>query len=84
MKRNHIHFATGFLGEETVISGMRMHCTVFIYVDLEKALENGIKFWKSENGVVLTEGENEKGYLSKEYFKKVVTNKGEILWPSHS
>lgn len=83
MKRNHIHFATGLLGEEKVISGMRFNCTVLIYVDLEKALEDGVKFWKSENGVVLTEGEKGEGSLSKEYFKKVVTNKGEILWPLH-
>jgi len=81
MKRNHIHFATGMIGEKGVISGMRFTCTVLIYVDLEKALRDGIKFFKSENGVVLTEGERGEGYLSKEYFKKVVTNKGEVLWP---
>jgi len=53
-------------------------------VDLEKALGDEIKFFKSENGVVLTEGENGEGFLSKEYFKKVVTNKGEVLWPLHT
>ena len=83
MKRNHIHFATGMIGEKGVISGMRFTCSVLIFVDLEKALADGIKFFKSENGVVLTEGENGEGFLSKEYFKKVVTNKGEVLWPLH-
>ena len=81
MARNHIHFATGLLGEEGVISGMRYSCNVLVYIDLEKALANGIKFFKSENGVVLTEGLNNEGYLPKEYFSKVVTKKGEVLWP---
>jgi 2'-phosphotransferase len=83
MKRNHIHFATGLLGEEGVISGMRHSCTVLIYLDLEKALKDGIKFFKSENGVILSEGLNNEGYIPKEYFKKVVTRKGEQLWPKN-
>jgi 2'-phosphotransferase len=84
MNRNHIHFATGLLGEEGVISGMRHNCAVLIYIDLEKALGAGVKFFKSENGVVLTEGLNDEGYLPKEYFSKVVTTKGEVLWPPKS
>ena len=81
MNRNHIHFATGLLGEEGVISGMRHSCTVLIYIDLVKALSDGILFFKSDNGVVLTEGVNSEGYLPKMYFSNVVTNKGEVLWP---
>ena len=81
MKRNHIHFAPGLMGEEGVISGMRYSCTHLIYLNLEKALNDGIKFFKSENGVVLTEGVNGEGYLPKEYFSKVVTKNGEVLWP---
>ena len=80
MKRNHIHFATGLLGEEGVISGMRFSATVLIYIDLEKALKDGILFYKSENGVVLTEGLNNEGYLPREYFLKVVTRRGDVLW----
>jgi len=79
MNRNHIHFATGLLGEDGVISGMRHSCTVLIYLDMTKALEAGVKFFKSENGVVLTEGIE--GHLPKEYFSKVVSTKGEVLWP---
>jgi 2'-phosphotransferase len=81
MNRNHIHFATGLLGEDGVISGMRYSCTHLVYVDLEKALEDGIKFFKSENGVILTDGVKGEGHLPKEYFSKVVTTKGEVLWP---
>jgi 2'-phosphotransferase len=81
MNRNHIHFATGLLGEDGVISGMRYSCTVLIYLDLEKALKDGVTFFKSDNGVVLTEGVNGEGHIPTDYFIKVVTTKGEILWP---
>jgi 2'-phosphotransferase len=81
MNRNHIHFATGLIGEDGVISGMRYSCTVLIYLDLDKALKDGITFFKSENGVVLTEGVNGEGTLPKKYFKKVVSKKGDVLWP---
>ena len=39
MNRNHIHFASGLLGENGVISGMRSSCEICIYIDLEKALK---------------------------------------------
>jgi len=43
-----------------------------IYIDLEKALEDGVKFFKSENAIVLTDGVNGEGYLPNDYFKNVV------------
>ncbi|KAI9367124.1 KptA family-domain-containing protein, partial [Aspergillus egyptiacus] len=39
-----------------VISGMRRDAQVLIYVDIRKALERGCPFWRSENGVILSEG----------------------------
>ncbi|KAF6842451.1 tRNA 2-phosphotransferase 1 [Colletotrichum musicola] len=62
MGRNHVHFATGLPGDErSVVSGMRRDAEVLVYVDLERALreEEGMKWWISENGVVLTEGDGE-------------------------
>ena len=72
MGRNHVHFATapsltsvlsrlkhGSLSrdvDEPVISGMRQNAQVLIYVDLRKALEARCPFWRSENGVILSEG----------------------------
>lgn len=67
MGRNQVHFATGPAVEDVlagnavaapgqVISGMRRDAQVLIYVDLEKALSAGCPFWRSENGVVLSEG----------------------------
>lgn len=37
---------------------MRKTCDVFIEVDFELAMKNGIKFFMSENKVVLTRGIN--------------------------
>ncbi|KAJ5137627.1 hypothetical protein N7476_008307 [Penicillium atrosanguineum] len=72
MGRNHVHFATGPSLESVlaaqkegmqkndsknkVISGMRKDAQVLIYIDLKKALAAGCPFWRSENGVILSEG----------------------------
>jgi 2'-phosphotransferase len=66
MGRQHIHFATG----RNVISGMRRDVQVLIYVDMAKCLADGIQFFRSANGVILTAGIN--GVLSPVYFQKVV------------
>ncbi|KAF9266733.1 hypothetical protein L218DRAFT_955842 [Marasmius fiardii PR-910] len=68
MKRNHIHLAQGLTGQ--AISGMRKSATIFIYINVPLALSEGVKFFLSDNGVVLTEG-NGKGFLSTRYFEKV-------------
>ncbi|KAL4808912.1 KptA family-domain-containing protein [Aspergillus unguis] len=39
-----------------VISGMRGDAQVLVYIDLRKALAGGCPFWRSENGVILSEG----------------------------
>ncbi|KAF9636680.1 putative trna 2 -phosphotransferase 1 protein [Lasiodiplodia theobromae] len=64
-----------------VISGMRNTSRVLIYVDLRKALAAGVPFWRSANGVVLTEGDKEKGgVLGLEFFERVEDRKaGRVL-----
>ncbi|CAE7014378.1 hypothetical protein CFE70_002511 [Pyrenophora teres f. teres 0-1] len=90
MGRNHIHFASGLPAgfkaldsssvstEEKeaapVISGMRKNSSVLIYVDIDAAMAAGINFFVSENGVILTEGD-EKGLLSYTFFKLVENRK---------
>ncbi|KAH9023221.1 hypothetical protein EDB85DRAFT_2151288 [Lactarius pseudohatsudake] len=84
MGRNHIHLAQGIPGDG-VISGMRNSAQVLIYVDVEKALDAGITFSLSENGVVLTEGD-ERGFLSPEYFLRVEDRQSGPIpgWPLSS
>ena len=46
------------LGKNKVISGMRSDAQILIYVDIRRALaeEKDMKWWRSENGVILTDG----------------------------
>jgi len=57
---------------------MRTSSQVLIYINVAKAMEDGIKFYLSANGVILTEG-NEEGFLLKEYFEKVERPNGSAL-----
>lgn len=56
-----------------VISGMRRDAELLIYLDVRRSLEDGaLTWWRSENGVVLTEGVGEEGLVPAKYFKEVV------------
>ena len=44
------------LVENKVRSGMRSDAQILIYIDIRRSLEAGMKWWRSENGVLLTEG----------------------------
>lgn len=57
---------------------MRNSAQVLIYIDLERALEAGIKFYLSENGVVLSEG-NAAGVIPPAYFAKVIDKHGQSI-----
>ncbi|KAK5125332.1 hypothetical protein LTR85_000441 [Meristemomyces frigidus] len=59
-----------------VISGMRKSSTVLMFLDLPKAIEAGLKFWLSDNGVILSEG-NAEGVVPLEVFKRVEDRTGE-------
>ena len=74
MKRNHVHFATSIPAEGKAISGMRKSCQVYIYVDGKKCADDGIVFYRSANGVILTAGED--GVLPSKYFLKVTDSCG--------
>jgi 2'-phosphotransferase len=77
MKRNHIHCASGLLGENGVISGMRRTCQVYIYMDGAKCARDGIVFFRSDNGVILTEGVD--GELPVTYVSHVTDDSGQVL-----
>lgn len=90
MTRNHVHFASGLPAgfeilegssdttseaqKEPVISGMRNTSAVLVFIDIKKALEGGLKFWKSANGVILSEGD-ESGLVPLAYFARVEERK---------
>lgn len=85
MGRNHVHCSTGLPedGAAGVVSGMRGDAELLVYVDVQKSLEEGaMSWWKSENGVVLTEGIGEEGLVPVKYFKEVVGRKEDVgvLW----
>ena len=72
--------------EDGVISGMRHDCAIVIWVDLKRSLEGGVKWWRSENGVILTEGLGEPKMLAFEWFQWVETRgqgkPGKVLYGS--
>ena len=90
MKRNHVHFASGLpagfksimedgeaaMDAPPVVSGMRKSSTVLVFLDVAKAMEAGIKFWRSDNGVILSEG-NADGLMPMEFFKRVEDRTGD-------
>jgi len=57
---------------------MRNSSEIFIFIDITKALEAGIPFHMSDNGVILTEGD-QNGVLLPEYFLRVEDAKGNLL-----
>lgn len=78
MSRQHIHFAISEPSDKNVISGARSSSTIFIYVNMEKAMNDGIVFYMSENGVVLSEGID--GVIDKKYFSKVIDKNGKACY----
>lgn len=74
MKRLHVHFSCGLPMDGEVISGMRRDVNVLIFLDVRKALEEGMKLYISDNKVILTEGFD--GIVPVKYFEKIEA------WPS--
>ncbi|CAK5267396.1 unnamed protein product [Mycena citricolor] len=81
MTRQHIHLAQGLTG--TVISGMRSSSEIVIFIDVERALDAGIAFFVSSNGVLLSPG-NEAGYIAPRLFsdvRRAKSNGAVPRWP---
>lgn len=85
MTRTHVHFASGLpagFDKENkdgnvapVISGMRNSSSILVYLDIKKAIDAEIKFWVSENGVILSEGDDN-GIIGLQFFQKVEDRTG--------
>ncbi|XP_021756273.1 tRNA 2'-phosphotransferase 1-like isoform X2 [Chenopodium quinoa] len=76
MSRLHVHFACGLPTDGEVKSGFRRDVNLIIFIDTTKAMEDGMKFYKSENGVILTEGFD--GVVPAKYFQKIES------WPKRN
>lgn len=63
MARNHIHFAK----KKETQYGIRKNAQVFIYVDVNNAMKDGIKFYESENEVILSPGIGKDGIIPSKY-----------------
>ena len=79
--------SNGSAGKEGVISGMRSDAQILIYIDLKRAMKEGCPFWRSENGVILSEGLDVNGdgaekIVGTEFFDVVVERKNGlgIIW----
>lgn len=69
---------------ELVISGMRATASMLVWVDVKRSLEAGaLKWWRSANGVVLTEGDAE-GKVGLEWVNRVEKRNGEVVWRGES
>ncbi|KAM7512086.1 hypothetical protein LguiB_010961 [Lonicera macranthoides] len=69
MERMHVHFSCGLPADREVISGMRRNVNVLIFLDVRKALEEGMKLYVSDNRVILTEGFD--GVVPVKYFERI-------------
>ncbi|KAJ6404679.1 hypothetical protein OIU84_012779 [Salix udensis] len=69
MQRLHVHFSSGLPTDGQVISGMRRDVNVLIFLDVRKALEEGMKLYISDNRVILTEGFD--GVIPVKYFERI-------------
>lgn len=79
MTRNHIHFTTREATDGEVVSGMRATCDLLLYIDVARALGDGVAFFRSANNVVLSPGID--GVLDKKYFLRAIDRKtGNIVY----
>eukprot|EP00966_Prymnesium_polylepis_P324387 7380439-Prymnesium_polylepis.1 len=59
-------------GMDGVISGMRSDAELHIWVDVHRALREGVRFFEATNGVILCDGNDSDGVLPAKYFSKVI------------
>lgn len=57
---------------------MRKYSQILIFINVQKAIDAGIKFFLSDNGVVLTAGDAN-GILKPEFFDRVESSKRVVL-----
>ncbi|KAG5418185.1 TPT1 [Candida metapsilosis] len=68
MNRNHIHFTCD---EYSTISGVRKTANCLIYIDVDKCINKGLQFFRSDNNVILCPGDAN-GIIGWDLVEKVV------------
>lgn len=76
MERDHVHMAAGMPSAE-IKSGIRKESDTILEINVRKAIADGIEFFLSGNGVILTEGLN--GVLPPEYITCVMDRSGRVV-----
>ncbi|CAE1294726.1 TRPT1 [Acanthosepion pharaonis] len=74
-QRNNIHMASH---DPSCKSGIPPNRDIIIEIDIDKAKKDGIKFFESDNGIILSPG-NLNGVIEKKYFKRAYTISGSEL-----
>ncbi|CAK9086742.1 tRNA 2'-phosphotransferase 1, partial [Durusdinium trenchii] len=71
MDGEYIHMCLGLPGKGAM-SEIRKDCDVAVFIDIIRAIQAGIKFWQSSNGVILTNGEGNSQTVRPEFFLRVL------------
>ena len=80
MRRNHIHCVPFEITDEKDAPGLRASSNVLIYINVPRAMEAGIVFYRSHNNVILTCGCD--GVLPADFFLKAYDRHTRVsLWP---
>ncbi|KAI9808522.1 MAG: hypothetical protein M1825_003670 [Sarcosagium campestre] len=65
----------------SVVSGFRNSSSILIYVDVRACVEAGMPWWRSENGVLLTEGLEGTGLVPMKFWDRaIVKDSKQVLW----
>ncbi|AYV83658.1 MAG: Tpt1/KptA family RNA 2'-phosphotransferase [Hyperionvirus sp.] len=67
MGRKHVHLTSSL----TAVSGVRSNVTALVYIDMARAMADGMIFYLSDNDVILTEGIN--GVIDPKYISKITS-----------
>lgn len=69
MNRKHIHMTRTTPESGTIISGMRKSCDTLVLINVKEAMNAGIKFMESSNGVILSPGLEPNGIIPSNLLK---------------
>ncbi len=75
--KRYIELARGLLQDG--VKGLKKDCEVFVYLDTEKAMADGLKFFLSPSKTILCEGDAA-GVINPMYFARVLDFEGHVIY----